>query len=738
MIEDMRLRTRLFQLVASTVVPLVILAIVLGGLLATREQDTFREGALARVRAFMTAVDAEILGHIRAVEVLGASRNLENNLPAFYLDAERVLRSQLDWQNIVLARPDGKQVINLARPLGSLLAATPEMESLREVVTTGAPAVGSVFMGENTRRYGVPVRVPIFDTNSRVKYVLTAVIDLDAFGALIREQDLPPNWVGGLIDATGHFIARVPELSYADLASEDFRHAVAGSREGWFRGLTLEKVDTYTAFKVSDVSGWSVGIAMPASVVNSGVLNAAWIIVLGTLFSVAITLAFAFFVGQRIAQPIARLAASARALGDGRRPASQAADVGIEELGEVARALDETAEVIRERHALLQREQAALREADRSKDAFLAMLGHELRNPLGAITTAAQVASIAEPGGDLALQSQATIERQARHMTRLIEDLLDVSRVTMGKVTLKREHFDLARLVRRVIRTWERSEAGRAGRVELTAAEVWVDADRARVEQVLSNLLDNAAKFSPVNSRFHVRVRQDGEDAVLEVTDPGEGIAPDQLEQVFGLFVQGPSGAARLRGGMGVGLALVKRLVEMHGGTIEAASPGLGQGATFSVRLPAAPAASATDSDDSPSARLLALRELRILVTEDNDDAREMMKQMLGFDGHEVRVARDGAETLACLEDWLPDVVLMDIGLPDMEGYELARRIGESEVRRKLKLIALTGYGQVEDERRAYDAGFDLHLVKPVAPELLREVLAAMTRPEKKTAPSPS
>jgi CheY-like chemotaxis protein len=207
---------------------------------------------------------------------------------------------------------------------------------------------------------------------------------------------------------------------------------------------------------------------------------------------------------------------------------------------------------------------------------------------------------------------------------------------------------------------------------------------------------------------------------------------------VFGLFVQGPSGAARLRGGMGVGLALVKRLVEMHGGTIEAASPGLGQGATFSVRLPAAPAASASDGDDSPSARFLALRELRILVTEDNDDAREMMKQMLGFDGHEVRVARDGAETLTCLEDWLPDVVLMDIGLPDMEGYELARRIGESEVRRKLKLIALTGYGQVEDERRAYDAGFDLHLVKPVAPELLREVLAAMTRPEKKTAPSPA
>ncbi len=727
MIGVMRLRTRLFQLVASTVVPLVILAIVLGGLLATREQETFRDGALARIRAFMTAVDAELGGHIRAVEALAASRSLEDDLLVFYRDAERVMRSQPNWQNVVLTLPDGRQVLNLARPFGAEPALTTEMDSIRNVVRTGKPAVGNVFFGESTRQYGVPVRVPVFDAGSHLKYVLTAVIDVQAFADLVREQDLPPDWVGALIDATGHFIDRVPVLPHEAVASEDFLRAVQGSREGWFRGLTLEKVDSYTAFKISDISDWSVGIAIPAAVVNAGVRNAAWIIMLGTLLSVAIALAFAFFVGRRIAQPISRLAASARALGDGQRPAS-GADVGIDELGEVAKALDETAEAIRERHELLRREQAALREADRAKDAFLAMLGHELRNPLGAITTAAQVSSIAEPGGELATQSQATIERQARHMTRLIEDLLDVSRVTMGKVTLKKEHFDLARLARRVIRTWERSDPMRSGRVELAAAEVWINADRVRIEQVLSNLLDNAAKFSPFNSRLQVIIRPDGDEALMEVTDPGEGIAPDQLEQVFGLFIQGSSGTARLRGGMGVGLALVKRLVEMHGGTIKAASPGLGHGATFSVRLPAAPAAPVTETDDAPSVRIRALRTLRILVTEDNDDAREMMKAMLDFDGHEVRVARDGTETLTCLENWLPDLVLMDIGLPDMEGYEVARRIGETDLRRKLKLIALTGYGQMEDERRAYDAGFDLHLVKPVAPDILREVLAALTR----------
>jgi signal transduction histidine kinase/ActR/RegA family two-component response regulator len=560
--------------------------------------------------------------------------------------------------------------------------------------------------------------------------VLTAVIDLDAFGELLRKQDLPPTWVSGLVDATGHFIGRVPALSHEDVASEDFLSAVRDSHEGWYRGLTVEKIDTYTAFKVSSVSRWSVGVAIPASVVNAGARNAGWIIVLGTLLSVAIALGFAFFLGRRIAQPISQLAASARALGEGRLPATSTAEAGIHEVGEVAKALNETAKAIGERHALLEREQAALREADRAKDAFLAMLGHELRNPLGAITTAVQVSRVAEPGGDMAMQSRAIIERQTRHMTRLIEDLLDVSRVTMGKVTLKRELFDLARLAERVTRTWERSNRSRAGQVEFKAAEVWINADRVRIEQVLSNLLDNAAKFSPVDSPLRVTVRKDGEDSVLEVADPGEGISPDQLEQVFGLFVQGPLGPARLRGGMGVGLALVKRLVEMHGGTVEAASPGLGQGATFSVRLPAVPAAPPTEARESHSVRIRTLRELRILVTEDNDDAREMMQSMLVLDGHEVRVARNGAETLRCLAGWLPDVVLMDIGLPDTEGYEVARRIGETDMRRKLKLIALTGFGQVDDERRAYDSGFDLYLTKPVAPEILRESLAALTRGE--------
>jgi signal transduction histidine kinase/ActR/RegA family two-component response regulator len=725
----MRLRTRLFQLVAGTVVPLVVLAITLGALLATAEQETFRNGALARIRALMTAVDAELRGHFRVVQALGASRSLaEDDLRSFYQDAARALLSQPDWQNIMLALPNGRQLVNLASPFGASLIGTPDKESAQEVVDTLHPVVGNVFFGSSTQKHGVPVRVPILNDELQLAYVLTAVIDPDAFGKIIRAQELPATWVSGLIDATGHFIARVPPLSHEHVASEDFLAAVRSVHEGWYRGLTIERVDTYTAFKVSGISEWSVGIAIPASEVNAGARHAAWIIVLGTLVSVAIALSFAFWLGRRIAQPISQLATSARALGEGNAPTNAAMEADIQEVRAVARALNETSKIIGERHALLEREQAALREADRAKDEFLAMLGHELRNPLGAITTSAQVLSVAEPGGEMARQSHAIIERQTRHMTRLIDDLLDVSRLTMGKVTLKREPFDLARLVTNVARTWERTGRVPAGRIKLGTQEVWVNADRARIEQVLSNLLDNASKFSPADRPIRVSTCKHGEHAVLEVTDEGDGIAPDLLQQVFGLFVQGDSVPSRVRSGMGVGLALVKRLVEMHGGTVDAASAGLGHGASFSVRLPAAAAMPADTSGESPSAPGSSLQALRILVTEDNADAREMMEAMLALDGHEVRGVRDGAQTLVAMEQSLPDVVLMDIGLPDMDGYELARHISEIDAYRQVKLIALTGFGQPEDEQRAYDAGFDLHLTKPVAPQTLRDVLMAFTR----------
>ncbi|MGZ5259903.1 MAG: hybrid sensor histidine kinase/response regulator, partial [Burkholderiales bacterium] len=372
------------------------------------------------------------------------------------------------------------------------------------------------------------------------------------------------------------------------------------------------------------------------------------------------------------------------------------------------------------------REQAALRAADRAKDEFLAMLGHELRNPLGAITTSAHVLRLAKPGDDMAVKAQAVIERQTRHMTRLVEDLLDVSRVTMGKIELRHEVFDLSELAMRLLPTWEQARQRKHGRVSIIAEPVWVNADRARIEQVVCNLLDNADKFSPQDKTIRVRIAQEAKQAVLEVTDEGEGIAPEMLERIFGLFVQGPRGPDRSGGGMGVGLALVRRLVEMHGGVVSGASKGPGQGAVFTMRLPAVskPAGEVVNAETvgvSSNAR-------RILVVEDNEDARGMMHAMLTLEGHSVRTAADGATALEQAETWQPDVVLMDIGLPDMIGYDVARRMRQSRLDGHVKLVAITGYGQAQDERRAYEAGFDLHLTKPVSADLLRNVLSVLLR----------
>jgi CheY-like chemotaxis protein/two-component sensor histidine kinase len=378
---------------------------------------------------------------------------------------------------------------------------------------------------------------------------------------------------------------------------------------------------------------------------------------------------------------------------------------------------------MREKHELAEREKAALQAADRAKDEVLAMLSHELRNPLAALTAAAHVLKLAQPGEQAAIKARAVVERQTKHMARLVGDLLDISRVAMGKVALERERFDLAQAAGNLVNVWRASGRLERHQVSLELKPAWVDADRSRIEQVLSNLLDNAVKFTPAGRQIRVGVEPQGELAVLRVADEGEGLVPGSAERMFELFVQGERGLDRGAGGLGVGLALVKRLTELHGGTVSAGSAGPGQGTTFTVKLPAvlprAAQAQAPEAAPRPAPR-------RVLIVEDNDDARQMLHEVLTFSGHEVREARDGASGLALAAEARPDVALIDIGLPDLDGYEVARRLRAAPGGRRMGLIAITGYGQIEDQRRAYDAGFDAHLTKPVAPERLRQVMAGL------------
>jgi PAS domain S-box-containing protein len=364
----------------------------------------------------------------------------------------------------------------------------------------------------------------------------------------------------------------------------------------------------------------------------------------------------------------------------------------------------------------------SLRAANRAKDEFLAMLGHELRNPLGTLTNAVAVLERL-PGDETLRHVVAIIGRQTGHLARLVDDLLDVARVTAGKIELQRRPVELRALAGRCLDAL--AQAGRTERhtVVLEGLPVHVDGDAARLEQVLNNLVDNALKYTPASGRVTITTERAGETAVLRVRDTGEGIRTDLLAHVFDLFVQEPQSLARSRGGLGLGLALVKRLVELHGGSVAVWSAGPGQGSEFTVRLPAVAPSVTEAARPGAGARPAAARRRRVLVVEDGADARQSLRLLLELAGHEVEACEDGPSGLARLRAFQPDVALIDLGLPGMDGYAMAREARGRPETRAIRLVAVTGYGQAEDRRRALAAGFDLHVTKPVDASMLDEVL---------------
>jgi PAS domain S-box-containing protein len=356
----------------------------------------------------------------------------------------------------------------------------------------------------------------------------------------------------------------------------------------------------------------------------------------------------------------------------------------------------------------------------RSKDEFLATLAHELRNPIGAISNAVQVLELTHAQGERAARAHEVIARQVAHVSHLINDLLDVERVVSGKVRLLRAPLNLEELTERVVAHFH-SHALSDRRIDVTTEPVWVDGDPLRLEQVFVNLVTNAVKYTQSEGRIRVTLRADGTDAVLTVEDSGLGISARLLPFIFDRYVQADRTLDRAQGGLGIGLMLVRRLVELHGGTIEASSGGEGQGSRFTVRLAQIPAAPTVRPPVFQTERRAKPR--RVLLIEDSTDAREMLRMMLELAGHVVYDAPDGASGLELIEVARPDVGIIDIGLPRMDGYQVAQRIREEPHGRGMLLLALTGYGATEDVKRSLDHGFDHHLVKPVDPEQIARLI---------------
>ena len=372
----------------------------------------------------------------------------------------------------------------------------------------------------------------------------------------------------------------------------------------------------------------------------------------------------------------------------------------------------------------------AAEEASRAKDEFLAMLGHELRNPLAPIVTALHLMRLR--GSDRTEKQRAIIERQVKHVTRLVDDLLDVSRIARGKVELHRRAIELSEIVARAIEVASPLVEQRQHHLELDLPPrgLTVHADPVRLAQVVANLLTNAAKYTDPKGTIAVTGTREGEQVVLKVRDTGIGITPSMLPRVFDLFAQEWQASDRSHGGLGLGLSIVRSLINLHGGTVEAHSLGLGHGSEFVVRLPAAVVEDAADERASAPQEARSSRNGRkILVVDDNQDVAETLTDLLEDAGHIVRIAHDGPAALRILESFVPDLALLDIGLPVMDGYELAGRIRERKELQNVSLVAVSGYGQEADREKARQSGFVAHLVKPVEPDRLIAVVEELTEP---------
>ena len=580
------------------------------------------------------------------------------------------------------------------------------------------------------------MRVPVI-RDGQLVYVISAVVNTEQVLNVLTRQNVPSTWVVGIFDQGGTRVARTRFNPTAHPSPSMQALMDTGAREGMGQTYTLEGVPSFSGFSRLPDSGWTVAVGISVQEVHLALLPMLLALAGGVLASLALSAYLAWFFARRVSEPIQTLEKAADALGRGDAVALPA--LGIAELDEVATALNrasaERAVTLAERHRaeaererLLARMTEALRlaeEAGRGKDEFLAVLGHELRNPLAPITTALHM--MERKGDERTRPEREILQRQLGYMVRLVDDLLDVSRITGKRLAIRLEPLRLAGLIEPVIEAARSQLGGRSLGVEISseACGAWVRGDEVRLAQVLSNLLGNAVKFTGPTGRIDVAVTVTGDKVRVEVRDDGVGMAPQVLEHAFDPFFQAPQEMDRARGGLGLGLAIVKSLVELHGGSVRAASGGPRRGTTVTLDLPQIdpPASSASHgvAEPSPGAG-------KLLVVDDNRDAADSTAALLELVGYQVRVAYHPDAALQLLSGFRPDGALLDIGLPGMSGYELAAVLRGAPHRFTGLLVALTGYGEQNDIAHALRSGFDAHLTKPVGPQVLLDLLASRLR----------
>ena len=731
----MKLRTHLFLLTVAAVVPVVLFSAALIVYHARLERLTVERGMRDTARALALALDGDIQDIKNAIEALAASKHLDSrDLRRFYDEAATVSKGFGGWA--VLSDPSGRQLLNTSRPFDAPLPlpTAAGLAMMRGVAASRQTFVSNVFIGTVSRKPAVIVAVPVIRAD-KVQYVLDFPFAPTQFTNLLRAAALSPEWIAVITDRQGGIVARVPDSAGA-VASKltAWAERTANVDEGFLSGKLLGDAEVYAAFKRSKESGWLVGVAAPVAVVDASFWRSLGALSAGAFVLLIVASLFAFVLGKRISEPIVALASSLKT----QTPPTLPAHTNVEEVEELRRALEDAITgrrlLVTEQAARLEAEARADRElaANRAKDEFLAVLSHELRTPLNSMLGWVRLLRSGSLDAGRTAHALDVIERNVGQQSRLISDLLDVSRIVIGRLELNRQIVDLPALVAAVTEavrpTAEAKEITLTARLDRDAGPVNGDADRLR--QVVENVLGNAIKFTPRGGHVTIRLARD-DGARLTVADTGKGIDAEFLPHIFERFRQADSTSTRAHAGLGLGLAIVSHLVELHGGHVTAHSDGEGTGATFTVTLPivAAVKEAAVASPEDRAVRIPQTSDLdgiRVLIVEDDADTRDLLASILAEHGADPVTAASARDGIEAVRRRPPDVLVCDIAMPGGDGYGFLTAVRATSDGVTIPAVALTAYARLEDRDRALAAGFEVHLAKPVEPATLVGAVARL------------
>jgi signal transduction histidine kinase/CheY-like chemotaxis protein len=734
-------------LIAGTLLPVVLFAVAIVQRLSNQERVASERRLVLAARSLAGVVELEVSSTTRTLQALAASEHLaRGEFKSFYAEVKRAAQTQPTWLTTILLTPDGRQLVNTKHPFGKPLPLVNEPISLWRVVETQQSTVGDLASSSLTRNLAFPVRVPVI-RDGMLRYVLTAVITPKALASIVQRQtSIDGEWTRTIVDGQGVVVARTrsPDRFVGKRGTPSFLKRIGEASEGVYRDTTLEGVQVYVAFSRTRGSRWTAAVTVPVEVIEEPARRAMWLVIGSGLALLLISSAGALILSRHIARSITSAASAAEALAKGEHPHIKPSF--IKEVNLLGASLDYSAGLLslreNERDEHLARAEAARTEAEnasRLKDEFLITVSHELRTPLNAILGWATLLRAGQLDKDKMQRALETIERNAKAQARLVDDLLDTSRIITGKLRLETQLVDLATVVASALDSVRHAaEAKGVDLVLQLPADVEpVLGDQNRLQQVVWNLLSNAVKFTPQGGRVEVLLRSVDSQVEVVVRDTGMGIRAEFLPHVFDRFRQADGSTTREFGGLGLGLAIVRHLVELHGGKVQAESDGEDKGATFTIRLPfatrqensSAPAKkhpTPIDGTPSPHKSLHKLQGVRVLVVDDEPDARELISAVLKQQGAEVRGCSSAAEGLKETISWKPDVLLSDIGMPEEDGYDFIRKVREWEIEAggKIPAIAVTAFTRVEDRNKALASGYQAHISKPIKLAELVAVLA--------------